>query len=87
MSTQAWGVRFCCDLCGVTADSPAAPAEGLMAWASMPRPTGWLALEPDIGLRLTDLYMTQVQHLCPVCSLLDLEQIAGKLRAKVAAQS
>jgi hypothetical protein len=85
VSVQSWGVRFICDCCEATGDSPAPPREGQFIWSDMPRPAGWLTLAPDLNIRLEDVFGCQVQHLCTVCSLLDLEQLAARLRARMAA--
>lgn len=80
MGIQVYGTRFICDLCGATADSPA-PASGMFNWAEQPRPAGWTALSPDLGLQLSNAYGSRLEHLCDRCSALSIGELVERMRA------
>lgn len=81
MGIQVYGVRFICDLCGVTADGPTSPS-GMIRYDEHPRPDGWTAMFPDWTVRLTDMFGSELQHLCPMCGALSIGGLVERLKAK-----
>lgn len=80
MSILQYGVRFSCDACQATADSPR-PLPGPLRWDDIPIPDGWTALQPMLNLTFTDAYGAMVGHLCAACSALPIRELAAKLKA------
>ena len=81
MSVQIYGVQFVCDLCGATGARDPVPADPPVIFSNLAMPDGWTNLAL-ISLTFKDMWGSQITHLCPACSALDIHAMAARLQER-----